>query len=195
MRFIKSYQIFESIDYSLRKDLEKHFIKNYIVNEDGSIDVNGDVIMYGKCYNKIPFLFNKISGCFKINDNNLISLKNCPKYIGDHFNCSYNKLESLEYGPEYVHTFYICKHNELETLKGCVEEVYGKFDCSYNDLTSLEFCPMQVEGEFDCSYNALKELDRSPFIRDNLYCKGMFSKEKHLDRIPEFSGYCKKLIF
>ncbi len=189
MKFIKSYKIFESIDSELGKELSKFDIIHYTINDDGSIDVNDDVIMIDENLNEIPFKFNKIYYAFSVARNKLKSLKNCPKYIGTSFICIDNQLESLEFGPDYVGTNYFCNHNELKTLKGCVEEVNGDFDCQNNKLTSLEFCPMEVNGEFDCSENKLEYLDRSPFIKGNLFCCDMFKSE------PEFNGYCYKLIW
>ncbi len=189
MKFIKSYKIFESSNSELEQKLKKFNIKEYIINEDGSIDCNQQVHLYGNKLNEIPIKFNKINDYFDISNNNLKSLKNCPYYIEGYLRCSYNKLESLEFGPEYVGNNYWCDHNRLVTLKGCIDEVYDDFICSYNKLTSLEFCPMEVEGSFNCSYNKLEYLDRSPMIKRDLWCRGMFETK------PEFTGSCQELIW
>ena len=189
MKHIKSYKIFESTDIDLDKELKKFKITKYTLNEDGSIDCDQDVSLDYRNLTKIPFKFNRINGYFTVARNELISLKNCPKYVGGSFDCYYNQLTSLEFGPEYVGGGYYCYTNKLVTLKGCVDEVYGDFDCSSNELTSLEFCPMQVEEDFFCSYNKLTELDFSPFVRKNLYCQYMFKSK------PEFTGHCENLIW
>ncbi len=189
MKHLKSYKIFESKNISLNKKLKAFNIVEYSFNEDGTIDCNEDISMVGLNLDEIPFKFNRINGYFNIRVNNLKSLKNCPKYIDRFFNCSNNKLESLEFGPEYVGKDYTCHSNKLTTLKGCIDEAYGRFSCHSNKLTSLEFCPMQVEGDFDCSHNLLIELDRSPFVRGDFDCEGMFKNK------PEFNGYCEQLIW
>ncbi len=189
MRFIKSYKIFESLDIKLEKELLKFVISNYTLNEDGSIDCDQAVNLSYKLLSKIPFKFNKINYSFKMTNNKIKSLENCPKYIGSNFNCSFNKLTSLEFGPEYVGNNYDCCYNQLTTLKGCVDEVYAEFDCQSNQLTSLEFCPMEVENDFNCSDNKLEYLDRSPMIKGDLYCVDMFETE------PEFNGSCEKIIW
>ncbi len=189
MKFIKSYQIFESNNLELEKELARLGIYNYILNDDGSIDVNQNIDFSSSTFNIIPFNFNKVNGNFIIQDCNIKSLKYCAKYIVGEFYCNHNQLKSLEFGPEYVGSKYNCVNNKLLTLEGCVEEVYGIFNCSNNKLTSLEFCPMQVYGYFNCSDNKLEYLDRSPFIKGNLICKGMFKTE------PEFNGSCEKLIW
>ncbi len=190
MKYLKSYKIFESISLELETQIKEYDIKDYSINEDGSIDCNQDVNLSYKHLIEIPILFNKISGKFLIFSNQLSSLKNCPVQIDDYFDCSSNQLKTLEFGPEYVGREYQCYDNKLITLNGCVEEVYGDFDCSDNNLTSLEFCPMQVEGYFNCSDNNLTELDRSPFVRENLVCKRNKFKSE-----PIFSGHCKELIW
>ncbi len=189
MKYIKSYKIFESKDLELDKELKRFKITDYILNEDGSIDCNQNISIPSNFYNMIKINFNKVNGFFNIYDNSLTTLKNCPKYIDRWFDCSLNGLTTLEYGPEYVGGNYNCSHNKLITLKGCIEEVYGNFDCANNLLTNLEFCPMEVDGHFNCSNNKLIELDKSPFIRKNLYCEGMFKTE------PEFTGSCQELIW
>ncbi len=190
MKHIKSYKIFESKDLDLEQELKNYNIENYTINEDGSIDVDGDTSLSKLSLSDIPFKFNKVNGNFYIYGNSLTTLKNCAKYVNGGFSCCQNELVSLEYGPEYVGRNYVCFDNQLTTLKGCVDEVYGNFICNNNKLTSLEFCPMQVEGWFNCSDNLLIELDRSPFIREYLDCSGNLFKSK-----PDFNGHCKKLIW
>ncbi len=189
MKFIKSYKIFESSNLELDKELVKYKITNYVINEDGSIDVNDNVNLDEKKLNKIPFKFNKANESFYVYTNQLTSLKNCPNYVKNTFSCSENKLISLEFGPEFVGGSYFCNSNRLKSLKGCIDEINGDFDCDSNFLTSLEFCPMQVEGDFICSHNLLTELDRSPFVRGKLYCAGIFKTK------PEFNGYCGEMVW
>ncbi len=189
MKFIKSYKIFESKNISLKSKLKKFDISDYQLNENGSIDVNEDVDLVNADLNEIPFKFNKIYGFFIIYDNYLESLKNCPKWIEQGFNCSNNQLTSLEFGPEYANGEYYCDRNKLITLKGCIDEIEGSFSCNNNKLTSLEFCPMEVGGDFDCSSNKLEYLDRSPLIKGDLYCCSIFKTK------PEFNGSCKNLIW
>ena len=52
----------------------EYHIENYSINQDGSIDVNGDVYLHNMNLDKLPLKFNKVSG---------------------HFDCFYNKLTSL----------------------------------------------------------------------------------------------------
>ena len=53
---------------------EKHGIENYIINDDGSIDVNGGVYIQNSEFTKLPLKFNKVSGDFSCYNNELTSL-------------------------------------------------------------------------------------------------------------------------
>ena len=95
---------------------------------------------------------------------NLTSLKGCPKIVTGRFSCSRNLLTSLEFGPEEVHGDYYCYGNKLTTLKGCPKIVYSKFNCSDNKLTSLKGIQKIINGNFICENNKLKTLENFPFV-------------------------------
>jgi hypothetical protein len=114
---------------------------------------------------------------------NLLTLKNCPKYIhgGDlgSFNCSSNNLKNLNNGPEEVHGSYICRNMNLPSLEGIAKIIGDTLDCSDNSLTSLVGCPkylnelycrsnlltnlkgsaISINGDFNCSDNKLTSLE------------------------------------
>ena len=58
---------------------EKYNIENYTINPDGSIDVAGDVNLDNMKLTELPLTFNKVTGSFDCVNNNLTSLKGCPK--------------------------------------------------------------------------------------------------------------------
>jgi Leucine-rich repeat (LRR) protein len=99
---------------------KQYNIKNYTINDDSSIDVDGDVYLYNKGLAKLPLKFNKVYGNFACFNNKLTSLEGVPKEVTGYFDCSGNKLTSLE---------------------GAPNKVNGDFYCSYNKLTSLEYLP------------------------------------------------------
>ena len=107
----------ESIDSNIDSICKKYNITNYIINIDGSIDVNGNVILSDKNLIKLPLIFNKVSG---------------------YFDCCGNKLTTLEGSPKEVSGYFDCGNNLLTTLEGSPREVGGYFSCNYNQLTSLE---------------------------------------------------------
>lgn len=119
-------------------DLCKEYqITNYRINQDGSIDVDGDVNIAQKKLREIPLHFNKVSGNFICFQNKLRTLNGCPKEVGGDFMC---------YG------------NSLTSLKGAPVKIPGNFDCSINKLTSLEYCPEFIGGDFIFMINKLTTL-------------------------------------
>ena len=75
---------------------EKYRIRNYTINPDDSIDVDGDVDLLDLNLTKIPIKFNNVYGNFDCSYNNLTSLENSPKWIKGSFFCIENSLTSLE---------------------------------------------------------------------------------------------------
>ena len=144
---MKLYKYKDFINESTKEDIEsicfKYGIKNYTINEDGTIDVDGDVNLSGKNIDKLPLKFGKVTG---------------------NFNCSYNQLTSLEGSPSEVGGDFICYQNKLTSLEGSPSRVGGSFYCSSNKLTSLEGSPKRVDGDFLCHYNQLVDVKGFPLI-------------------------------
>ena len=96
---------------------EQYGIKNYSINLDGSIDVNGDVIMRGIGITEIPIKFNKVKGDFVISQNKIKFLDNSPVWVGGHFHAHFVCLESLYHGPKYVGGEFSLMQTYLTNLK------------------------------------------------------------------------------
>ena len=114
-------------------------IKNYTINDDYSIDVKGNVYIYGKSLSKLPFKFNIVSGNFNCGGNKLTNLEGSPKEVGGDFECYINQLTSLEGSPKKVGIGFYCSWNKLSTLEGGPEFVGGNFICRNNPLKSREY--------------------------------------------------------
>jgi hypothetical protein len=174
MKHLIEWRLFES---SKEEDIEsicrEYSIENWTLNEDGSIDVDGDVNLFLiKALNKLPLKFRNVSGYFNCSNNNLTSLEGSSKSIGGGFFCYNNNLISLEGSPEWVGSYFLCNNNNLTSLEGSPEFVGGYFDCSYNNLTSLEGSPKYVGGNFNCSYNNIISLEGAPeLIKGYFDCK------------------------
>ena len=136
---------------------EKYGIENYTVNDDGSIDVNGDVNLSWYKLTELPLSFNKVTGDFYCSHNVLTSLKGSPKWVGGYFDCYNNQLTSLEFSPEYVGTNFYCYNNDL-TDNYCESEIGGKF------YTSLE-----QEGLTEYNYNEWRKLYKRKIILDDIF--------------------------
>jgi hypothetical protein len=161
MKYLKLFESFNDIDSICRK----FGIENYTINEDGSIDVDGNVNLSRKQLTNLPLKFRNVTGYFDCNNNQLTSLEGGPKSVGGSFNCANNQLKTLEGGPKSVGASFLCNNNQLISLKGCPELVYGYFRCHNNQLTSLEGGPKSVNitvGDFYCNNNKLTSLDGFP---------------------------------
>ena len=133
MKHLKSYKIFENIqtDEEIHELCRKYRIKNYTINEDKSIDVDGNVDLYNKGLSKLPLKFRHVKGDFDCGDNNLITLEGAPETVDGSFRC---------------------ENNYLTTLKGSPRRVSGNFNCPWNkNLMSLEGISPTIHGDFYCS--------------------------------------------
>ena len=126
---MKSLESICNIDLELLKKCVKG---SYTINDDGSIDVNGDVNLNNKKLAKIPFKFRNVSGGFYCHRNRLTSLEGSPNTVGGGFYCYYNQLTTLEYAPNTVGGNFLCYDNQLTTLDGAPNNVGGGFYC-YNN--------------------------------------------------------------
>jgi hypothetical protein len=150
MKHLTNYKIFENNSSNFPttkaeviKACNTYDIRNYTINDDLSIDVDGDVYLTSINLEYLPLRFNYVSGYFSCSNNRLVSLKGCPRTVGGYFSCSNNRLVSL---------------------KGCPQTVNGNFLCYFNELKSLEGCPQKVGGNFYCYDNKLKDLEHFPEV-------------------------------
>ena len=150
MKHLTNYKIFENnspnfptTKAEVIKACNTYDIRYYTINDDLSIDVDGDVYLTSINLEYLPLRFNYVSGYFSCSTNRLVSLKGCPRTVGGNFSCAYN---------------------ELKTLEGCPQTVNGNFLCYFNELKSLEGCPQKVGGNFYCYDNKLKDLEHFPEV-------------------------------
>ena len=136
---------------------KKYGIKNYTINSDGSIDVNGDVDLSFNDLTQLPLRFNKVNGGFDCSYNDLTSLKGSPRWVGGYFSCANNKLPSLEFSPDYVGLGFFCRYNKL-TDNYCDTEIGGGF------YTSLE-----QDGLTEHNYNEWRKLYKRKKILDDIF--------------------------
>jgi hypothetical protein len=154
MKYLKLFENHKNEEY-IHRICKEYDIVNYAINDDQSIDVDGNVYLYTKGLTKLPLKFNKVNGYFDCSYNQLTSLEGAPKEVNGNFYCYNNHLTSLEGAPKEVNGDFDCSYNQLTSLEGAPKEVNGDFDCSDNKLTSLKGAPNKVNGHFDCSDNNL----------------------------------------
>jgi len=133
MKFIKLYESFTNID----NICIYYNIKNYTINSDGIVDVDGDVNIYNKKLTKLPLKFGNVTGNFYCNYNELISLEGCPKLVGGVFDCA---------------------NNILETLEGCTQILGGSFHFTYNEIRDLYGFPEFFDGDVYYNFNPVSEI-------------------------------------
>jgi hypothetical protein len=167
----------------------KFKIRNYTINDDYTIDVDGSVSISNRKLSKIPLKFNKVSKHFNCNNNNLTTLEGSPesvewsfwcysnqlttlegspKKVGDSFDCAWNKLTTLKGSPDSLNGDFFCYNNQLTTLEGGPTYVGGYFDCKNNQLTTLKGGPESVGGYFDCRTNPLTSVEYKGIIKGDL---------------------------
>ena len=139
---------------------EKYNIKNYTINPDGSIDVDGGVDLSRYKLIELPLTFNKVSGWFDCSNNNLTTLKGSPRWVGDYFNCRNNYLPNLEFSPDYVGGWFSCEYNKL-TDNYCDTEIGGGF-----------YTTLKQDGLTD-NYNEWRKLYKRTLTLDELYTRTM----------------------
>ncbi len=167
MKHLRKYKIFES-NTEIDKICRRYNIENYTINNDNSIDVDGNVSLLGRELKSIPLNFNIVNGWFNCGINYLTSLRGCPVRVGDWFSCWNNELTSLQYSPQYVeNSYFSCSDNKIESLQYCTELIRGDFYCSDNNLTSLQYHPT-VYGKFYCYYNQIDTFENFYYYKEDI---------------------------
>lgn len=161
-------------------------IKKYIINEDLTVDVQGDVFIYNSKLIEIPLQFGIVLGNFDCSENFLTSLRGCPNIVKKTFSCGYNQLTNLEFSPAFIGQDFDCYHNQLISLMGAPKKVIN-FNCCNNKLTELIGAPEIIELNLNLSSNLLKklELQHLPKHVDNIIL--LSNPNLELDYNGEFS--------
>lgn len=127
---------------------KKYNIRNYIINKNNTIDVNGDVSLIGFRLSKLPLKFNNIYGSFDCSYNYLTSLKGCPKYVKGSFYCHNNYIYTLHYIPE---------------------KIDGDLSCTNNRLTKIEYSS-NINGNIYAYNNKLESIENYKNIIEKIHC-------------------------
>lgn len=156
-------------------------IRPHLIHDDGTVDVDGDLILIDLKSGKLPLKFGKVYGDCKINSygkngNKLSDLNGCPHTVDGEFSLQFlSNLSSLKGGPEYVGGEFFILKCPLTSLKGSPERVRGRYTVVDSKITSLEGLPSVIEGDLDITNNSelynpngLNDLDlEGDLISDN----------------------------
>jgi hypothetical protein len=121
---LKRYKTFikESQTHSEINSICKHYgIENYSINEDGLVDVDGDVCIVRNNWGKFLIPFGHVTGDFRCSENQLTSLDGSPHKVGGDFHCYHNNIYSLIGGPTSVGGEYKAFDNNIRSFKGFPE--------------------------------------------------------------------------
>lgn len=152
MKYIKTYE--GLFDFFKKKETDpkkieiiklckQYKITKYTINDDYSIDVDGNVDINDNKLEEIPIKFNKVTGYFSCVGNFLTDLENSPRWVGGNFFCQRqydNSLKSLKGAPDYVEYRFECDNNDnLKSLEGIPEYIGGSLDISYTGVYSFDY--------------------------------------------------------
>jgi hypothetical protein len=120
-------------------------IKNYTINDDSTVNINGDLNLFGHELTNIPIHFKEITGTVDLGNNQLTELPLLPKEIKS-LGVDANKLENLLGCPEIIHNHFDCSSNNLISLKGGPEKVYGSYEAHDNMIEFYQNVPKYIGG-------------------------------------------------
>jgi len=163
MKYLKRFIRESKLD--IHSICDEYGIMNYTVNPDGSIDVDGSVILSYDLLTNIPLKFGTVTRDFECDRNQLTTLKGSPTSVSGDFDCSNNKLTSLEYCPESVGGHFSCYDNQLTSLEYC-PEIGRDLNCRRNKITDFKGVPEFFEGLFYCEGNPIEEI-YTLFLQEN----------------------------
>ena len=115
MKYLKLFEARQT-EAEIAEICELYDIKNWSINSEGLVDVNGDVNLFRSALTKLPLNFGYVRGDFWCKDNQLTSLQGSPREVGGSFYCVQNYLTSLEGSPISVNGSFHCYNNKLTSL-------------------------------------------------------------------------------
>ncbi len=160
IKLFEQYNEYNQVQYWL----DEMGIEDYTINDDLTVDVNGDVNISNMGLDEIPIQFGIVRGSFDIEDNYLRSLEGCPNHVDISFWCRSNKLTTLKGGPGYVGNHFNCNfNNALTSLEYSPEYVGGDFSCKHCSITTLNNASQGIDRYIWCDSNPLPH----PVLRFN----------------------------
>lgn len=159
--------------------LQEQKIRNYTINKNLEISVEGDVELNQTGMEFIPIQFSKVSGYFYCAGLALATLKGCPREVGLTFDCSGNRLRNLEGCPTVVGGDFECARNYINTLKNVDIKVGGSFIATDNFIVDLKDLQIYVGlGGEEKKYFSVND-----FERDQTAVKSSFGYQSFEDLV------------
>jgi len=159
---------------------KQYRIKNYSINPDASIDVDGSMLFVRWKLEKLPLQFGTVSDNFCCDTNQLSTLEGAPQSVGYNFHCYRNNLTSLVGGPSSVGGNYQCYNNQLSTLEGAPHTIGGNLICAYNKLTSTYAGDVDIEVNGFVNMSICNNLPQ--LLQDNIvHIKLILKYQRHFE--------------
>lgn len=100
-------------------------VKNFLIDDDLTISVFGDVDLSRREMDEIPSYINfkTVKGSFDCSENSLTSLRGCPSVVASNFYCFHNQLTSLLHAPREVGGKFFCHGNKRSFSREEVSDV------------------------------------------------------------------------
>lgn len=165
--------------------LNKYYIRNYVINDDCTVDVNGRVWLKLTQLTNIPVKFGKVTGDFSVRNNSLTSLLGCPDWVGGNFECARQEasmrdgsiisMENLEHSPKEVKGNYECGGMDLYSLRGMTPNIGGNVQIIKSNIVTYFGIPKLLQrqtgdfGGFDYPQGRYENIDYGIFFRDYWY--------------------------
>ena len=168
---MKYLRLFKSFEKDIDKICKKYRIKNYTINQDGSIDVDGNVWLYEKKLTELPLKFNKVNWYFDCSRNYLTTLEGSPKEINGDFYCRNNELTSFEFAPKIIRGYFYCQNNNIKSFEYFPSFVKDDFGCDYNPIYEVwelfeDTTKIELLNDFDIFRD--EDTDEPAIIMDRL---------------------------
>lgn len=164
-----------------KNEYEKLSCKEYTINPDGTVDVDGSVFLVNQPNSdrltEIPIKFGRVTGDFSASYQKLGNLNNSPRFVGGDFSCIASNLTSLEGAPDEVQGIFNCSMNNSLYDPSALRDIkYNKVQfggCYFYKIYENLFGPKF--GNTQGPINFLQSLDY-PYIRGRQIDSRLFTQ-------------------
>ena len=149
--------------------LDKHNVRNYIINEDLTVDVNETVVLKKLLDIELPVQFGNIEGSFLCMDGELTTLKGFPKKINGDFSCKKNKISNLDYFPELITKSISIGDNNISDIKKKTKTINGDLTIENNKIREFSPNTKLILGELQANSNLIESLINMPKVSGSIF--------------------------
>ncbi len=178
-----------SLKAKISKWLKDHDVENYVINDDDTVSVNGDIELINLQYKRLPVTFKEITGNVTIVASRLETLAGLPQTInGD---LEMNKVKVLDWTgcPAIVKG---SVHLESSIVNGfggdALREVGKGVYLDYSVIESLKGFPPLVRGALSLRSSSVKSLEGL----ENTHVMGNFSLQE-VKNVTNLRGIPKRI--